>query len=270
MLALCLSGALAAPVSKSQHAVAAEERFLVTETLSAEPSDYASEYDPEMDLEAQKKQLKALRKENRIAAEKVAKVSGDGKTAASMLQRHPHWDEEDGEEELSPRMAERKADHERQVEAHKAEHERQMLAKKQQHKKRKVSCKLHVPRSRRSHHRNHAQLFGRRRRRRRRRLRRRRLRRRRLRRGRRSLMRGRHRRRIPASGFQTQRRAAESTAPKTRSGRRIGRRPRRRKRRRRRPLTMTPPHWRGSWLACPGVLPARPPGWRGARRSARR
>ena len=118
MLALCLSGALAAPVSKS-HSAQAAERCLVTETLSAEPSDFASEYDPDMDVAAQKKQLKALRKENRVAAEKVAKVSGDGKTAASMLQRHPHWDEEDEEEELSPRMAERKADHERQAEAHK-------------------------------------------------------------------------------------------------------------------------------------------------------
>ena len=155
MLALCLSGALAAPVSKA-HSAQAAERFLVTETLSAEPSDFASEYDPDMDVAAQKKQLKALRKENRIAAEKVAKVSGDGKTAASMLQRHPHWDEEDEEEELSPRMAERKADHERQAEAHKAEHERQMLAKKEMHEKRKVSCTLHLPRSRR----NHPQLFG--------------------------------------------------------------------------------------------------------------
>merc|ERR1719261_2444205 len=45
-----------------------------------------------------------------------------------MLQRHPHWDEEDEEEELSPRMAE----------AHKAEHERQMLAKKEMHEKRKA------------------------------------------------------------------------------------------------------------------------------------
>ena len=149
MLALCLSGALAAPVSKA-HSAQAAERFLVTETLSAEPSDFASEYDPDMDVAAQKKQLKALRKENRIAAEKVAKVSGDGKTAASMLQRHPHWDEEDEEEELSPRMAERKADHERQAEAHKAEHERQMLAKKEMHEKRKVSCTRHLPRSRRS------------------------------------------------------------------------------------------------------------------------
>ena len=159
MLALCLSGALAAPVSKA-HSAQAAERFLVTETLSAEPSDFASEYDPDMDVAAQKKQLKALRKENRIAAEKVAKVSGDGKTAASMLQRHPHWDEEDEEEELSPRMAERKADHERQAEAHKAEHERQMLAKKEMHEKRKVSCTLHLPRSPRSPHRNHPQLFG--------------------------------------------------------------------------------------------------------------
>ena len=148
MLALCLSGALAAPVSKSHHAVAAARSdFLVTETLSAEPSDYASDYGP--DMEAQKKQLKALRKENRIAAEKVAKISGDGKTAASMLQRHSHWDEDD--EELSPRMAERKADHDKQVEAHKAEHEKQMHAKKTQHEKRKVSCKLDLPRSRHSH-----------------------------------------------------------------------------------------------------------------------
>jgi len=102
MLALCLSGALAAPVSKSHHAVAAARSdFLVTETLSADPSDYASDYGP--DMEAQKKQLKALRKENRIAAEKVAEVSGDGKTAASMLQRHSHWDEDTDEddEELS-------------------------------------------------------------------------------------------------------------------------------------------------------------------------
>ena len=211
MLALCLSGALAAPVSKS-HSAQAAERFLVTETLSAEPSDFASEYDPDMDVAAQKKQLKALRKENRIAAEKVAKVSGDGKTAASMLQRHPHWDEEDEEEELSPRMAERKADHERQAEAHKAEHERQMLAKKEQHEKRKVSCTLHLPRSRRSHHRNHPHLFGRRPRKRSRRLRWRRLRRRRLQGGRRKKMRGRLRRRIgrhrrkkrKASGFRTQ------------------------------------------------------------------
>merc|ERR1719235_1607585 len=35
-------------------------------------------------------------------------------------------------------MAERKADHERQAEAHKAEHERQMLAKKEMHEKRKA------------------------------------------------------------------------------------------------------------------------------------
>ena len=149
MLALCLSGALAAPVSKSHHAVAAARSdFLVTETLSAEPSDYASDYGP--DMEAQKKQLKALRKENRIAAEKVAEVSGDGKTAASMLQRHSHWDEDTDEddEELSPRMAERKADHDKQVEAHKTEHEKQMHAKKKQHEKRKVSCKLDLPRSR--------------------------------------------------------------------------------------------------------------------------
>ena len=152
MLALCLSGALAAPVSKSHHAVAAARSdFLVTETLSAEPSDYASDYGP--DMEAQKKQLKALRKENRIAAEKVAEVSGDGKTAASMLQRHSHWDEDTDEddEELSPRMAERKADHDKQVEAHKTEHEKQMHAKKKQHEKRKVSCKLDLPRSRHSH-----------------------------------------------------------------------------------------------------------------------
>ena len=148
MLALCLSGALAAPVSKA-HSAQAAERFLVTETLSAEPSDFASEYDPDMDVAAQKKQLKALRKENRIAAEKVAKVSGDGKTAASMLQRHSQWDEDD--EELSPRMAERKADHKKQMEAHKAEHEKQMHAKKKQHEKRKVSCKLHLPRSRHGH-----------------------------------------------------------------------------------------------------------------------
>ena len=211
MLALCLSGALAAPVSKA-HSAQAAERFLVTETLSAEPSDFASEYDPDMDVAAQKKQLKALRKENRIAAEKVAKVSGDGKTAASMLQRHPHWDEEDEEEELSPRMAERKADHERQAEAHKAEHERQMLAKKEMHEKRKVSCTLHLPRSQRVATTITTLNCLDRPRKRSRRLHWRRWRRRRLQGGRRKKMRGRLRRRIgrhrrkkrKASGFRTQ------------------------------------------------------------------
>ena len=209
MLALCLSGALAAPVSKA-HSAQAAERFLVTETLSAEPSDFASEYDPDMDVAAQKKQLKALRKENRIAAEKVAKVSGDGKTAASMLQRHPHWDEEDEEEELSPRMAERKADHERQAEAHKAEHERQMLAKKEMHEKRKVSCTTSPDRSVATTITTLNCLD--RPRKRSRRLHWRRWRRRRLQGGRRKKMRGRLRRRIgrhrrkkrKASGFRTQ------------------------------------------------------------------
>ena len=148
MLALCLSGALAAPVSKSQHAVAAARSdFLVTEVLSAEPSDYASDYDP--DMKAQKKQLKALRNENRIAAEKVAKVSPDGKAAASMLQRHSLEDEDD--ELLSPRMAERKADHDKQVKDHKkqmedykTQHEKQMHAKKKQHEKRKEDHEKHV------------------------------------------------------------------------------------------------------------------------------